>query len=259
MNIMLSDSSLSSISELVGLSGTGEDFSTPLMYKFLLFILPAPFRVFTNIHYHGLERIPKKKSMIFVANHTSHVDPFVKIIAARRPVHYLAKQEHFESQATKILMKSTGQIETTRENGAKNALSRAVDVLDSGAAIGIFPEGTRSRNEKAPFLQKGKTGVARLAARFPNSSIIPLSIIGARGFMKPGSLIIRPWKRIDIYIGMPITFAEWASNPLGGDLDDEKINQLLLEDEKVKMDKMKIIFRKLTDQIIETLRMNGAP
>jgi glutamate-5-semialdehyde dehydrogenase len=40
---------------------------------------------------------------------------------------------------------------------------------------------------------------------------------------------------------------------------DEKINKLLLEDEKVKMDEMKIIFRKLTDQIIETLRMNGAP
>ena len=77
--------------------------------------------------------------------------------------------------------------------------------------------------------------------------------------MKPGSLIIRPWKRIDIYIGIPITFAEWVSSPLGGDLDDEKINELLLEDEKIKMDKMKIIFRKLTDQIIETLRMNGAP
>ena len=177
---MLSDSSLNSISELVDLPGTGNDFSTPFMYKFLLFILPAPFRALTNIHYHGLERIPDKKSMIFVANHTSHVDPFLKIIAARRPVHYLAKQEHFESQATKLLMKSTGQIETVRDNGAKHALSRAVDVLNSGAAIGIFPEGTRSRNDSPPYLQKGKTGVARLAARFPNSSIVPLSITGAR-------------------------------------------------------------------------------
>jgi len=256
---MLSDSSLTSISELVNLSGTGKVFSTPWIYNLLLFILPAPFRALTNIHYHGLEKIPKKESMIFVANHTSHVDPFVKIIAARRPVHYLAKQEHFESQATKLLMKSTGQIETTRENGAKDALSRAVDVLDSGAAIGIFPEGTRSRNEKAPYLQKGKTGVARLAARFPNSPIVPLSINGARGFMKPGSLIIRPWKRIDIYIGTPITFAEWAVSPLGGNLNDEKIKKLLLEDEQVRINEMRRIFRKLTDQIIETLRLNGAP
>ena len=256
---MLSDSSLNSISELVDLSGTGNDFSTPFMYKFLLFILPAPFRALTNIHYHGLERIPDKKSMIFVANHTSHVDPFLKIIAARRPVHYLAKQEHFESQATKLLMKSTGQIETVRDNGAKHALSRAVDVLNSGAAIGIFPEGTRSRNDSPPYLQKGKTGVARLAARFPNSSIVPLSITGARGFMKPGSLVVRPWKRIDIFIGTPITFAEWVSSPSGGNLNNEKINQLLLRNEEEKTSQMKEIFRNLTDQIIETLRLNGAP
>ena len=197
--------------------------------------------------------------MIFVANHTSHVDPFLKIIAARRPVHYLAKQEHFESQATKLLMKSTGQIETVRDNGAKHALSRAVDVLNSGAAIGIFPEGTRSRNDSPPYLQKGKTGVARLAARFPNSSIVPLSITGARGFMKPGSLVVRPWKRIDIFIGTPITFAEWVSSPSGGNLNNEKINQLLLRNEEEKMSQMKEIFRNLTDQIIETLRLNGAP
>lgn len=256
---MLSDSSLRSISELVDISGTGKEFSTPLIYKFLLFILPAPFRSLTNIHYHGLEKIPKKDSVIFVANHTSHVDPFVKIIAANRPIHYLAKQEHFESQATKIFMKSTGQIETARDNGARSALSKAVDALDSGAAVGIFPEGTRSRKEKTPFLQKGKTGVARLAARFPNASVIPMSINGAREFMKPGSLIIMPWKRIDVFIGTPITFAEWASSPSGGDLDDEKVKLLLIKDEHVRTNEMKKMFRKMTNQIIETLRINGAP
>ena len=57
-------------------------------------------------------------------------------------------------------------IETIRSEGGKDALSRAHDVLTSGFALGIFPEGTRSRNERAPFLQKGKTGVARLAASF---------------------------------------------------------------------------------------------
>ena len=153
---MLSDSSLISMSELVDISGTGKEFSTPLIYKFLLFILPAPFRSLTNIHYHGLEKIPKKDAVIFVANHTSHVDPFLKIIAANRPIHYLAKQEHFESQATKILMKSTGQIETARDNGAKSALSTAVDALDSGVAVGIFPEGKDQGKKKRHFYKKGK-------------------------------------------------------------------------------------------------------
>ena len=255
---MLSNSSLGSISELVDLSGSGEKFSTPWIYNFLLLILPTPFRTITNIHYHGLERIPKG-AVIFVANHTSHVDPFIKIVAANRPVHYLAKQEHFESPATKILMESTGMIETTRENGARSALTQAVDVLESGTSVGIFPEGTRSRNVKAPFLQKGKTGVARLAARFPDTPIITMSIIGARSFMKPGSLMIKPWKRIDVYIGTPITFSEWASSPNGGNLDDGKVKQLLRKNDTEKTFEMKELFRKLTDQIIETLRINGAP
>ena len=255
---MLSNSSLDSISELVDLSGSEEIFSTPWIYNFLLLVLPTPFRTITNIHYHGLERIPKG-AVIFVANHTSHVDPFIKIVAANRPVHYLAKQEHFESPATKILMESTGMIETVRENGARSALTQAVDVLESGISVGIFPEGTRSRNVKAPFLQKGKTGVARLAARFPDTSIITMSIIGARSFMKPGSLMIKPWKRIDVYIGTPITFTEWASSPIGGNLDDEKVKQLLRKNDSEKLFEMKELFRKLTDQIIETLRINGAP
>ena len=96
------------------------------MYKFLLFVLPVPFRAMTNIHYYGLEKIPKNGAVIFVANHTSHVDPFLKIVAAKRPVHYLAKKEHFESQATKILMESTGQISTARENGSKDALEKSL-------------------------------------------------------------------------------------------------------------------------------------
>ncbi|MDG1553558.1 MAG: lysophospholipid acyltransferase family protein [Candidatus Thalassarchaeaceae archaeon] len=255
---MLSNSSLNSVSELVNLSGTKEKFSTPWLYNFLLFTLPAPFRAITNIHYHGLERIPKG-AVILAANHISHVDPFVKIVAANRPVHYLAKQEHFNSKATKILMQSTGQIETSRENGGKNALSKAVDVLESGSSLGIFPEGTRSRNESSPFLQKGKTGVARLAAKFPNTPIVTMSINGSRDFMKPGSLIIKPWKRIDVFIGTPITFAEWITSPNGGNLDEEGIKTLLMKEEYEKIIEMKILFRKLTDQIMETLRINGAP
>ena len=256
---MLSDKSLELISSEVGLDGGKTDFKTPWMYKFLLFVLPVPFRAMTNIHYYGLEKIPKDGPAIFVANHTSHVDPFLKIVAAKRPVHYLAKKEHFESHATKVLMESTGQISTARENGSIDALEKAEEVLDSGCSMGIFPEGTRSRKTQAPFLQTGKTGVARLAVKFPKIPIVPISINGARDFMKPGSLMIKPWKRIDVYIGNSITFSEWLSDTAGGDYSEQEIEQLVSKGEDEKRDEMKKIYRKFTDQIIETLRLNGAP
>jgi hypothetical protein len=71
--------------------------------------------------------------------------------------------------------------------------------------------------------------------------------------------MIKPWKRIDVYIGTPITFSEWASSPNGGNLDDGKVRQLLGKNDSEKTFEMKELFRKLTDQIIETLRINGAP
>ena len=88
-------------------------------------------------------------------------------------------------------MRATGQIETFRDTGARDALARAADVLNSGLCLGLFPEGTRSRNNEAPFLQKGKTGVARLSASFPDVPVLPMALIGTREVMKPGDNSIR--------------------------------------------------------------------
>ena len=76
---------------------------------------------------------------------------------------------------------------------------------------------------------------------------------------KPGSLIIKPWKRIDVYIGEPITFSEWISDISGGNYNDSDIENILSKNENERREEMKKIFRKFTDQIIETLRLNGAP
>ena len=77
--------------------------------------------------------------------------------------------------------------------------------------------------------------------------------------MKPGSLMIKPWKRIDVYIGNSITFSEWLSDTAGGDYSEQEIEELVSKGEDEKRDEMKKIYRKFTDQIIETLRLNGAP
>jgi hypothetical protein len=77
--------------------------------------------------------------------------------------------------------------------------------------------------------------------------------------MKPGSLIIKPWKRIDVYIGDSITFSEWLSDTEGGNYNDQGIEVIISKNENEKREDMKKIYRKFTDQIIETLRLNGAP
>ena len=256
----LSQQSLEFISSSVGLDGTGEQFNTPRLYRFLERFLPSLLRSVTNVHISGAHKIPTSGPVIFCGNHLSNLDPFIKILAAQRPIHFMAKEGHFQKQPNRFVMVSTGQIETFRETGGKDALARAVDVIDQGGCLGIFPEGTRSRRTEPPFLQSGKTGFARLSAKFPNVPVVPITLsIGAREFMPPGTKLPRPWKKIVAIIDDPITFAEWASNDDGGAIDDIYVNSLAeLDDERVGYE-LRSLYRKFSDQLIETLRIRGAP
>lgn len=244
---------------MTGLEGTGVDYSTPSFYKALMRVVPPVVRSVTNVSYEGLERMPKSGPAILAGNHTSHIDPIVKIMGARRPVHYLAKAEHFEDKKFQKLMTSTGQIETVRETGASDALAKAVDVLEGGGVMGIFPEGTRSRRTEPPFLARGKTGVARLAARFPEIPVVPIAIMGARSVMAPGSPIVNPFARVNVRIDEPITFGDWLQWSEGADFNDQNIENLLELDEHGKRSIMKSLYRDFTDQLIENLRSLGAP
>ena len=70
--------------------------------------------------------VPLEGAAIFCGNHLGNLDPFIKILASQRPIHFMAKEGHFESQPTRFVMISTGQIETFREHGGRDALARAV-------------------------------------------------------------------------------------------------------------------------------------
>ena len=255
----LTEDSLAELSRLTGLDGTGQNYSAPLFYKALMQVMPPIVRSMTNVRYEGIERIPKSGPTILAGNHTSHIDPIVKIMGARRPVHYLAKAEHFEDKTFQKLMTSTGQIETIRETGGTEALTMAVDVLEGGGVMGIFPEGTRSRRTEAPFLLRGKTGVARLAARFPEVPVVPMAILGARNFLAPGSAKVNPFARVEVHIDNPISFAEWLTDESGGAMNDEDISNLTDLDEHGQRSIMKALYRGFTDQLIENLRILGAP
>ena len=152
----------------------------------LLRVISSPLiRGFCRIRAVGLNNIPQSGATILAANHLSHADPILVITASRRKVHYMAKDGHFRNFWLRQFMKMTGQIRTHRESGGDQALSCAADVLAANSALGIFPEGTRSKRTESPMLLPGKTGVARLAASYPKSVVVPIAINGTREMMAP--------------------------------------------------------------------------
>ena len=228
-------------------------------YSILRFIFSPIIRGIARIKATGSEHIPGRGATILAANHLSHVDPILVIASSRRKVHYLAKDAHFKNFFLRLFMNSTGQIETHREEGGDDALASAADVLAANSALGIFPEGTRSRSKHPPHLSKGKTGVARLAARFPEVPVVPMAILGARKFMAPGSAIVNPLAKVQVNIDNPITFGDWLGEEKGGDMSDEDISNLSQLDDDEQRSLMKLQYRKFTDQLIENLRILGAP
>jgi 1-acyl-sn-glycerol-3-phosphate acyltransferase len=156
-------------------------------------------------------------------------------------------------------MTTTGQIETDRESGAKDALINAKQVLSNGGAMGIFPEGTRSRRTEPPFMLKGKTGVARLAATFPDVPLHPIALLDTHKMLKPGSSMFRISTPITMSVGEGITWREWIHHPKGGGFSEQDLQSIADAEDSEREKEMAMLYRRFTDQLMGSLSALGAP
>ncbi len=225
-------------------------------YGFMRWTLAPIFRMILRVKIKGVQNVPVKGPTILAANHLSHVDPLVVILASRRRTHYLAKDGHFRNFALRTFMRATGQIETNRETGGAEALSSAAVVLHANRALGIFPEGTRSKKNEPPFLLPGKTGIARLAASYPDVPVVPIGLTGTRDFMTPSKhKLPRLWKKVGISYGKPTTWWEWLQE---NTTLDELQALTHKEDYEVKAD-LAAMYRLFTNDFMNRIKEQGAP
>ena len=229
-------------------------------YSIIRVIFSPIIRSWARIRTTGSEHIPGKGATIFAANHLSHVDPILVIASSRRKVRYLAKDGHFKNFFLRLFMNLTGQIETHREAGGDEALACAADVLADNSALGIFPEGTRSKKTEHPFLLPGKTGIARLAASFPNTIVIPIALIGTREMMAPQKdKLPQVWRPVTVNFGQKITWYEWLQDPNGGAMPTEMLEQISKQEKHEIKSTISGLYRKFTDQLMQSINSLGAP
>lgn len=178
---------------------------------------------------HGLHHIPEQGAAILASNHLSGADTVFMPAQVRRTVHFLAKSDFFAgtslpSRALGALLCGLGvmPVDRTGGNASHSALQGALDVLESGGLLGIYPEGTRSPDGR---LHRGKTGMARLALA-TGAPIIPIGMEGSFEAQRGRRIIPRRRPRIIVRVGAPIMPASVAGEGEGAHEDAARLREL---------------------------------
>ena len=151
--------------------------------------------IFLGFEVSGGERVPEKGPLVAAANHRRFFDPVFVSMAVPRRLRWMAKKELF-AFPFRWLFYFIGAFPVDRHGGGRAGLRTAIGLLSEGRALGIFPEGTR-RKEQDPH--GAKTGAVMLAVR---SGAPVLPVFADR---VPGPAARLRGERFRIYIGDPIT------------------------------------------------------
>ena len=144
-------------------------------YRFFRAVLGPIFRLYYGPKIIGKELIPKDGPIIICGNHKHVYDQCPIIISTKRTVHYMAKREYFDSKKTAWFFRAAGCIPVDRSIKDEVAKESALEVLNSGGAIGLFPEGTRNKTKE--FLLPFKFGAVSMAKK-TNATIVPFGLTG---------------------------------------------------------------------------------
>ena len=159
----------------------------PTLYKVIRPLARWLLKVVYRAKVVGLENIPSEGSVVLAGNHKNYLDPVFVMGVVPRVVWFLAKVELTRGIAG-LFFPYFGIIPVDRSIHDKQSLQIAMDYLDEGRCVGIFPEGTFNESEQPvlPF----KVGAVKMALG-TGSPVVPFTITGA----------YRPFRR-----GLTLTF-----------------------------------------------------
>lgn len=153
-----------------------------------------------KIEYVGEENIPENGGFILASNHVNALDPvFIALGMKKRQLHFMGKKELFENPVVKFFLSKLNGFPIVRGGADSEALNYAIRIVKEGYVLGIFPEGTRSKDYKPA---RAKSGVA-VIAKEAKADILPVAIYTSDDMKKGTKLTIRygeliPYEKLGI-------------------------------------------------------------
>ncbi|WP_018248537.1 lysophospholipid acyltransferase family protein [Orenia marismortui] len=145
------------------------------------------FKVFYSLGYRpkitGNRKVPKDQGLIVVSNHISNYDPPFLTTLLDGKINFMAKEGLFKNKFTSFILKKLGAFPIKRGGVDRSAIRKALEILKEDKILGIFPEGTRSKDGQ---LKEAKLGATMLALK----SKTPILPIGIKGTTNPFKKLI---------------------------------------------------------------------
>lgn len=161
-------------------------------------------RVLLGIRIEGADRVPPDGGILVIGNHLHNADPLLIAIACPRPVHFMAKRELMTVPVIGRIIRLGGTFAVDRGRADRTAIRRAEATLTQGIALGMFPEGTRSRSRQ---IERTLPGAGLIALR-GNAPIVPVAVTGSERLPFNGAKGDRGRKPDPGHKGVRIVFGE---------------------------------------------------
>ena len=181
--------------------------------------------LFVRLRVRGRHHVPGDGGVILAFNHLSNSDTVAAVVFAlmsNRVPRILAKASLWRMPVFGRVMRSGGHIPVDRGTvKAAQALRPAVEALEAGECVMVFPEGTFT-DDPDNWPMKGKSGVARMAleSRVP---VVPVAVWGTHELLPKGTVLPRllPRKQVEVVAGAPVDLSDLYDLELTAKVLDE--------------------------------------
>jgi 1-acyl-sn-glycerol-3-phosphate acyltransferase len=150
----------------------------------------------------GIKNLPKKEPYIVAANHASYIDgPLLLLIFLwhkNREVRFIIYPRMFATSFRRFVFHTW--FDQIKEN---HSVKKALDYLDKGVPVGIFPEGRRTEDGKLQKVKHTGLGVLALKTKLP---VVPIGIKGTFELWPRQQKYPSLRRIVTINIGKPIKF-----------------------------------------------------
>jgi len=186
------------------------------VWKFLQTISRIGTTLLFDLKVYGAHHVPDEGGVLVVSSHQSFLDPVLLGVRLKRPLSYMARSSLFKFKPFAWLIRSLGAFPVRQGEADVRAMKEAIERVQEGLALTIFPEGSRTETGELQPLEPG-VGLVIRKAKVP---IIPVVIDGAIKAWPRDRNCFRPAK-ITVLYGKPMNLSGMGREQILATIDAE--------------------------------------